>query len=1094
MFISTIQKIIFLTTALLCFVGIANGQFYYGSQQEFGKNRIQYKPFLWSQFNFEKYDLFFYQNGKPLAQYAAQIVDKNYEALQEKFEVAIDDKIHVVLYNKQSDFKQSNIGLNAGGDNNVAGTLSVVGNEVFIYFDGNYQHFEIQIKKALTELIINQLLYGGNLREMARNKALINVPDWYIKGLAAYTAQPWSYTLDNQVRDAMQANKYRDITRLTNEQSLVAGHSLWHYIAETYGANTIPNLLYMTRYTRNVDNGFMYVLGVSYSNVLEDWKNYYAAKNDLFNNNRDTINTHNIITKTKKHSIARELKLSPDGKYLAYCANNNGKTNVYVVDIAIKKKTKVFTTGQKLDRTIDVSYPILAWHSTSEFVSIISEELGGIWLNNYTIESHKTIKRELFNFEKILSATYSTDGKRLALSAVQQGQSDIYVYNVGSNSIEQITKDAYNDMQPVFINQGKDLVFASNRINDTINLVPQKTQVMQSMQTDLFQYNYAKKNPVLKRLTNTPDNEYSPILYDKAHLLFLSDAGGITQRNIATFDSTIDYIDTTVHYKYTMNANPISNYGRAVIAHDVNGGKQAELILNKGIYELHVSNFIAPQSLVRKEVTATPYYLSMNNNRTYNYTNAITDTASIVPIGIPKSTDPNYIDVDNYVFEFEKQKTTETIINNSPTSVVPTISQPTKDSATIKSKYVTEFKYPKQLNYNTFFVMDYLVTQVDNTLLASNYQTYVAGQPFFNPGINGFVKFGTTDLFQNQRFTGGFRLGSNLKSNEFFGSYERLEKRWDKTYLYHRQSIENSNGAFKTHTRTNEIKYQLKYPFNEITSFRATFTLRNDQTSTYATDAIALQRNSIFTTWAVAKAEYVVDDSKSLGINLTKGTCFKAFAEYYQQVNKLKNNVFIVGLDYRKYVPIYRELLWASRLAASSSLLSSQKLIYYMGGVDNWLYPTKKFNYDARVDGTQNYVFQTVATNMRGFIQNVRNGNNFVVINEEVRFPFVRFFSRKPISSQFWNNLQAIGFYDVGMAWSGINPNSDKNILFTKTITQSNITYVLKTYESPIVMGFGGGLRFKLAGYFIRLDWARGVKNGVVINKNVFYASFGLDF
>ena len=43
-------------------------------------------------------------------------------------------------------------------------------------------------------------------------------------------------------------------------------------------------------------------------------------------------------------------------------------------------------------------------------------------------------------------------------------------------------------------------------------------------------------------------------------------------------------------------------------------------------------------------------------------------------------------------------------------------------------------------------------------------------------------------------------------------------------------------------------------------------------------------------------------------------------------------------------------------------------------------------------------------------------------------------------------------------------------------------------------MGFGGGLRFKLAGYFIRLDWARGVKNGVVINKNVFYASFGLDF
>ncbi|MEQ1733404.1 MAG: hypothetical protein ABL940_07010 [Bacteroidia bacterium] len=1100
---SIIQKCSVLLLLLVMSTTIANAQFYYGSQQDFGKNRIQHKQFLWSQFNFEKYDLFFYQNGKPIAQYAAQIIDRNYEALQEKFEVTIDDKIHVVLYNKQSDYKQSNIGLSNSADNNVAGTLNVVGNEVFLYFDGNYANFEIQIKKALTELIINQLLYGGSLREMARNKALINVPDWYLKGLAAYTAEPWNYTLDNQVRDAMLAGKYNDITRLTNTQSTLAGHSLWQYIAETYGANTITNLLYMTRYTRNVDNGMMYVLGVSYKNLLDDWKEYYINKNMLFDRNRDAVPITDLLLKTKKQNTARELKISPDGKYIAYCTNNNGKTIVNIVELSTKKKTKIFTTGQKLNRDIDATYPVLAWHPTSEFISIISEELGGIWLNNYTIETHKTIQRELFNFEKILSVNYSSDGKKMALSAVQQGFSDIYVYNVGSNSIEQITKDIYNDLQPIFINKGHDIVFASNRTDDTIHAPAPKApmQVMSSMQTDLFQYNYVTKNTTLKRLTNTPDNEHSPLLYDKAHVLFLSDYNGITQRNIATFDSTIDYIDTAVHYKYTMNYKPITNYNRAILTHDVNGGKQAELILNKSVYELHVYDYIKPEALATKAVEATPYYLAINNNRKKTYTYSPLDS-TIIPVVNKKNTDPNYIDIEDYVFEFEKQKTPETtssgtIINNSPSTsntATPNVVLGAKDSSTVRSKLVNEFIYPKQLNYNKFFTVDYLVTQVDNTMLASNYQTYVAGQPFFNPGVNGFVKLGTSDLFQNERFTGGFRLGTNLKSNEFFGAYEQLAKRWDRTYLYHRQSIENSNGAYSTHTRTNELKLQLKYPFNEITSFKTTFTLRNDQLSTYATDALALQRKSIFTTWAIAKTEYVIDDSQTLGMNLPTGTRFKAFAEYYQQVNKIKNNVFIVGLDYRKYVKIHRELLWASRVAASSSLLSNQKLIYYLGGVDNWLYPKTKFNTDTRVDNTQNYVFQTIATNMRGFIQNVRNGNNFAVINEEIRFPFVRYFSKKPLSSEFWNNLQLIGFYDLGMAWSGSNPNSDQNILFTKTIKQSNITYVLKNYESPIIMGFGGGFRFKLAGYFVRLDWARGVKDGALLQKNVFYASFGLDF
>jgi hypothetical protein len=48
-----------------------------------------------------------------------------------------------------------------------------------------------------------------------------------------------------------------------------------------------------------------------------------------------------------------------------------------------------------------------------------------------------------------------------------------------------------------------------------------------------------------------------------------------------------------------------------------------------------------------------------------------------------------------------------------------------------------------------------------------------------------------------------------------------------------------------------------------------------------------------------------------------------------------------------------------------------------------------------------NYGFQALATNMRGFSQNVRNGNSFALINSELRWPVVKIFCRASITFQF---------------------------------------------------------------------------------------------
>ena len=141
----------------------------------------------------------------------------------------------------------------------------------------------------------------------------------------------------------------------------------------------------------------------------------------------------------------------------------------------------------------------------------------------------------------------------------------------------------------------------------------------------------------------------------------------------------------------------------------------------------------------------------------------------------------------------------------------------------------------------------------------------------------------------------------------------------------------------------------------------------------------------------------------------------------------------------------------------------------------------------------KNYTYQTIASNMRGFTQNIRNGNSFTLINSEFRFPLFRYFYNRPLRSQVLNNFQIVAFGDIGTAWEGWNPFSENNSLFTSTIEQKPITVIVKRQKNPIVGGFGPGLRTTLFGYFIRLDYAWGVEDGK-IGKPIFYFSLSLDF
>ncbi len=1094
MHVRRIQNIIFLVLIILfVFSGISEGQFYNGHQMTFGKNRVQYNTFYWKYYRFDRYDVYSYDEGRELSLYVADYLEDELPRIERFFDYNFEKRLIFIAYNKLSDFKQSNIGqlyLDDEQEANVGGVTRIIQNKIFVYFEGNHNKFKKQITETLAEALIYEMLYGNDFRDNFTGSTLLNLPEWYIKGLVSYISNPWDFKLENRVKDGIVSGRFEKFNRLEDQDAVYAGHSFWKYIADNFGESVIPNILYLTRINKNINQGFYNVLGLPLKDLSDEWLGYYTAMYLPQEDFRELPEEGSVLKRYKKKTVYSEVKISPTGNHIAYTTNKMGRYKVWLYDTRTDKKKKLERQGHMIEQITDYSYPLIAWHPSGRILAWLEEEEGELRLTYYDLDLDEYSTRLFVYFEKILDFSYSDDGLKFVISGVYRGQTDIYVHDIVTGTNDQITDDIADDLSPRFYDNSTKIIFTSNRKSDTLNNSTSPESLSENF--NVYIYDLEKRSNVLRRVN---DRDYStrkqPYVLGKNKFLYLSDKNGILNRYLAEVDSAISYIDTTTHYRYFARTKPLTNYRRNIVEHHVSSenGQYSQVIYHDGKYKMF-TGAIDPED-VEEDIRNTPFkeeYAkeleeidSIQNIRkkrisiTEVIDNNIITGEDTVNLGFSE------IDVNNYVFEKEKLSYyNDRLKDNNLKLVMDT---------------VQESERLRYIDYETTFYPTYLVNQVDFSFLNESYQTFTGGAVYFNPGFNLLFKVGANDLFEDYRIIGGVRFATDFNSNEYLLSFEDLKNRWDKQVIFHRQvfNANTDNSLLKTYAH--ELRFILKYPFSQVARIEGTAIYRNDKSVFLSTDLSNLNENSIVKPWAGIRLAYVFDNTRSLGLNLYQGLRYKLFAEAYNQIDKKKSDLFVLGADFRHYTRIHRSLIWANRFAASTSF-GNTPLIYYLGSVDNWtnINPNvQTFDRSVPIDYSRNYAFQTLATNMRGFTQNIRNGNNFALVNSELRWPIIRYIANRPLSSSFLNNLQLVGFFDVGTAWAGVHPWAGENEYDIEEYVNGPVKVVVDSNREPLVAGYGFGARTRLFGYFVRVDWAWGIENGIILPR-IFYFSLNLDF
>ncbi|MBK9328428.1 MAG: hypothetical protein IPM95_03745 [Sphingobacteriales bacterium] len=1124
------------------------------TQVQFGQNRVQYHPFDWQFYNSDNFTIYFYPGGQEIGKFVWTTAEMKLKELNRQMDFNYRSQIDILVYNDITDLAQTNIGLGQE-DYNIGGTAVLRDNKLFLHYDGNHRHLQRDLMKGLSELYIRQMMAGSSFGQKIQNAIFLIMPEWYRNGLSSYMGEPWNTELDARLKQYLLTSKKPDFNRLINLDPEFAGHSFWYMINQLFGKDAIPNILYLTRINHNINNGFVFAVNSRLDDLMRDWKVFYESRYVIDNKDRDSTDALAAIKiKKRNNTDIGDLKISPDGKYAAYAVFDGGFYKVMLEDLKTQKAKKIAKGGFRSDQyPFNKSYPVLTWSKTGHKLAIINEKRDIIRLTQIDIDKNIKTKNNIVKFKRIYGADYTNNPNVLIVSGQNKGQTDLYLYNTLNTNATQLNNDNYDDLNPVYVNwNGNDgVLFSSNRTEDKLYLSPVDT-VLPTQTLDLFYYDLNKRGTDLARVTETPfANEKGIGTFNRSYYTFLSDENGVYNQYLGTLDSVYagkDSADVEMEndngeliavkqeidvYKWRGMTFPVSNFSNSILNSGVSG-------LNTYLYfgakkrkaYLYTKPNVPDEAMDEKKNTE----LKSTSFRKFYKEYSVSENKYPPIKGSKKSVQPGVFNVPvqdvsmdslldapfKYTFESDYNNTISYTVVELPARKDTVLTQDTVKTAegdepppflqntpvvSLQNVERTTGKKIRILPYRAKFTSDYVVTQLDNSILTQNYQSFKQNLGSYNfPNLSAMINFGVSDLMEDHKIIGGFRIPFDFKGFEAYVKYINLKKRIDKSILYYRRSdrisfsVSDSSGnvlpfSYTGKTRSNFAEVAFSYPFDVTKSLRWSVSYRNERLDVSLTDQISLTLKDIKENWISGRLEFVHDNTREIQFNILNGYRYKVYAEYFYNANEKNSHIANIGFDIRHYQKVHRNIIWANRFSGATSF-GPKKVLYFLGGVDTWLNP--RYDYTIPIAQNQNYGLQAPVTNMRGLPQNIRNGNNYLLWNSELRIPVFSFFARKPLKSAFLRDFQILGFFDAGLAYNFANPFDKNNALSTEVVTprpdNNPIVVTVNYYRNPFVFGTGVGVRTNILGYFLRLDTGWGY-DGLSFNKKpIWHFSLSKDF
>jgi len=1027
----------------------------YAQSTTFGKNKIQYHDFDWYYIQTTHFDLYFDRGNEGLAAFAADAAESAYTSISRNFRYRITQRIPFIVYNSHNTFQQTNV-ISQFLEEGIGGVTELFKNRVVVPFEGDYKKFRHVIHHELVHAVINDMFYGGSIQSIIANNITLQLPLWFNEGLAEYEALGWDSNSDMFMRDATINEYLPPIRQLGGYFAYRGGQSVWNYIANKYGRDEIGEILNRIRGAHNLDQGFRGAIGMDVEELSEKWtkeqKVIYWP--DIATRTNPADYSERLTDHKKENSFYNTSpSISPDGNKLAFISDRSEYFDVYLMNTVDGTVTRKLISGQQTAdfEELHLLTPGMSWSPDSKRLALAVKSGDSDAIILVDVESGDQEKLE-FGLDGIFSVDWSPSpaADRLAFIGIHAGRSDVYVYDIGTGELLNLTDDIFSDSDPAWAADGASIYFASDRRGhlDAASLPADFTMKdFDYSQTDLYNVNVSSSR--ITRLTDLPSSsETSPAATpDGSHLLFISDKNGINNiylRDLGTGDE-----------------RPLTNSISGVyqLSLSRNGEKMAFSSLNNAGFDIFLLRMPLRTDLGLDSLEMTELFRQRTGGRRLRPDELPPDTLSVGEGVVLKTSTETAgkreaetgLNLGNYVFrrDYEEGQAVE-----ADSARFPAVT----DNVDEEGNYLVN-KY--RLNFSPDIIYG-----------NAGWNTFY--------GVQGSTIMAFSDMLGDHQIYLLTNLLFDLKNSDYALAYLYLPKRID----YGIQAFHSARAVYLRDpvTRVETLNRFRNYGVNLFALYPITKFQRLDMGLSW----LNVRRDNLDDPEALSDQSTVilpslgyVDDTSLWGlIAPSTGRRFNLSAMASPGISSSAPAFYSITGDYRRYLRLGPYYSLTLRLAGGGSFgRNPQRFI--LGGVDNWI--NNRFeNNSFPITTADDYLFLTTGIPLRGYNYNARNGTKYVLFNMELRFPLFGYFTAGPLPV-FFQTLTGTLFFDAGATWT-----RGRDVkLFTRSADGGIVT-------RDLLPGMGYGVRMVVLGFLLKMDvgWAYNLS---YFSTPQYYFSLGAD-
>ena len=1051
---------------------------------EFGKNIVQYNEFDWYYTQTKHFDIYVSDSSGYHLEFLKENSENAYKKIESLFNWSLKERVSIIVYPSHNDFQQTNV-ISSHLPEGVGGVTELLKNRVVIPFDGSLKEFQHVLYHELVHAFINDCVYGGSLKSMMANSIKARIPLWMNEGLAEYIADKWSSNSDMWIRDlVLNGDNLPHINQLTGYWAYRGGQSVWNFITQKWGEESIAEIINQIKIKGDVSMGLKSAIAVDIDELTIQWHKY--LKKEYWPDINDKNEIQGISSQLTFHekignhyNIAPSI--SPNGKYVAIFSDKNGVMNLFLINALDGKFIEKIITGERTleFEELHILKPGITWSPDGEKIAVAVKSGKSDAIIFIDLKSKKKdIKR--FPIKGIFRPTWHPKKNLIAFIGNNGFASDIYIYDIDKDSVKNYTNDWFSDDQVSWDENGENLFFISNRADylETDQFTRPKDYTINNTnlgQNDIYSINLS--NAEITRHTETEYDESYPYYSNNNKILaYIADSNGINNIYMKLDSSN--------------TGTPITNIltGITQLSWNTSTSQLIFTGFNNGGYDIFT--MYNPTELLKQPIVLTDANWKSKNNDDYQL---LRHKDGML---IEKNENNKY---KNYIFldianENNIEINNDTLINKNFNSL------DTSNSLKI-------FKYKNRFTLD-YANMDYGYNSVR--------------------GSTGLVHILFSDILGNHKILINTEMQIRLKSSDYLIKYYNLSKRTDWIYefyhygqeFYDYQTVSIGNQGETITDIFPSIRYQ-SLGF----SLDPQFAINKFQRINFGIDLRANSKQNIiwedyynykeqadkdyFKLFLIPSVEYTFDNTLWYETYPVEGK--RLSVKYLNSVlgkNTSSLNFNSLTFDLRFYKSITNGVSTAFRFYGGmfNGNDASESARFRLGGTTYLPFFNKaSYSHVYDIHNFDQVYYDTYVMPLRGLPIGAKYGQKVLLMNTEIRLPFLMYYFPtigllgkingvlftdialmannnsipNPFEENSWDDINSINGYDI-------YPNSNNNNIESGDRSLDPLGWVWT---------FGLGPRFIFFGMPWQLDCAWQY-NPIAkqVSSARWYLSIGLDF